>query len=125
MPNKPRGLTSVLRVLLFIIILHETLIYLDATVRMKLFSSLKAIINFDFFRYPKKRMISIETIECTSRASFVLTECDLKRIGPSNLKFNLNISLSRPVNDVWLHSQYFYKINNKFQKVPVDLWEGK
>lgn len=62
-----------------------------------------------------------ERLDCFTDEKFAYSKCDLKRISRNYVKINLNITLKKPVKDVWIHGIFFYKYN-LFQKFPIDLW---
>lgn len=71
----------------------------------------------------KKNTIHFERLQCNSYANFVDVKCNMKRISRNYLQGYLNITLSRPVKELWIHGVFFLKYN-LYQKFPIDLWEN-
>lgn len=64
-----------------------------------------------------------ERFDCYADGRFAFSRCDMKRISRNYVKIHVNITLRKPVNDVWIRGIFFYKYN-RFQKFPIDLNEN-
>lgn len=47
----------------------------------------------------------------------------MKRISRDNMRIHVNLTLRRPINNIWAHGIFYFKYN-QFQKFPIDLWEN-
>lgn len=74
---------------------------------------------------PQRNTIIFERFECLPNRNgmFSSTKCEMKRISRDNIKVLVNISLVKPVKDVWVHGVFYHKYT-RFQKFPIDLWEN-
>lgn len=50
-------------------------------------------------------------------------DCNAKYIDRNNLKISISMNISRPIHDIWLHVEPYYKFN-KYTRIAGHIWEN-
>lgn len=88
------------------------------------FDSKKFHVNFCF----QKNQLILERLVCPPSKPESIAKswhCIFKYISRSDLKIEFRFNLTKPLNDFWVHSTFYFKFNGiTFQKFPIDLTEN-
>lgn len=79
------------------------------------------------FCIPQSNRFHLNRFMCTILKPSVVqsAHCVAKYISRSHLKIDYQIIYTEPIQNLWLHSQFYYKFNGiVYSSFPIDLWEN-